>query len=83
MSILAKTINCSKITSSGESCNNCESCKSFDEGNSLNIFELHKLSKNYLKIGYSNTDIKIHLNKIYSMTVFYMLMTILVFIIPK
>ena len=37
--ILAKTINCSKITSSGESCNNCESCTSFDEGNSLNIFE--------------------------------------------
>lgn len=44
--ILAKTINCSKITSSGESCNNCESCKSFDEGNSLNIFELDAASNN-------------------------------------
>ena len=53
----------------------------FSNLNSLNIFELHKLSKNYLKIGYSNTDIKIHLNKIYSMPVFYMLMTILGFII--
>ena len=53
----------------------------FSNLNSLNIFELHKLSKNYLKIGYSNTDIKIHLNKIYSMPIFYMLMTILGFII--
>ena len=44
--ILAKTINCSKISSSGESCNNCESCKSFDEGNSLNIFELDAASNN-------------------------------------
>jgi len=44
--ILAKTINCSKITSSGESCNDCESCKSFDEGNSLNIFELDAASNN-------------------------------------
>ena len=44
--ILAKTINCSKITSSGESCNNCESCKSFDEVNSLNIFELDAASNN-------------------------------------
>ena len=39
------------------------------------------LSNNYLKIGYSNTDIKIHLNKIYSMPIFYILMTILGFII--
>ena len=39
------------------------------------------LSNSYLKIGYSNTDIKIHLNKIYSMPIFYILMTILGFII--
>ena len=38
--ILAKTINCSNITSSGEACGKCESCVSFDQGNSLNIFEL-------------------------------------------
>ena len=44
--ILAKTINCSKINSSGESCSTCESCKSFDEGNSLNIFELDAASNN-------------------------------------
>ena len=53
----------------------------FSNLNALNIYELHKLSKSYLSIGYSNTDIKIHLNKIYSMPVFYVLMSILGFII--
>ena len=53
----------------------------FSNLNALNIYELHKLSSNYLNIGYSNTDIKIHLNKIYSMPLFYVLMTILGFII--
>ena len=55
----------------------------FSNLNSLNIFELHSLSNSYSKIGYSNTDIKIHLNKIYSMPFFYILMTILGFIIIK
>ncbi len=53
----------------------------FSNLNSLNIYELHNLSNIYLKIGYSNTDIKIHLNKIYSMPFFYILMTILGFIV--
>ena len=53
----------------------------FSNLNALNIYELHKLSNSYLKIGYSNTDIKIHLNKVYSMPLFYILMTILGFII--
>ncbi len=53
----------------------------FSNLNSLNIYELHELSKNYVKIGYSNTDVKIHLNRIYSMPIFYILMTILGFII--
>ena len=53
----------------------------FSNLNSLNIFELHILSNSYSKIGYSNTDIKIHLNRIYSMPLFYVLMTILGFII--
>ena len=52
----------------------------FSNLNSLNIYQLHKLSNNYSKIGYSNTEVKIHLNKIYSMPIFYMLMTILGFI---
>ena len=53
----------------------------FSNLNALNIYELHKLSNSYFKIGYSNTDIKIHLNKIYSMPIFYILMTILGFLI--
>tara|TARA_B100000886_G_C20425370_1_gene493688 strand:- start:3678 stop:4760 length:1083 start_codon:yes stop_codon:yes gene_type:complete len=53
----------------------------FSNLNALNIHELHKLSNSYSNIGYSNTDIKIHLNKIYSMPLFYILMTILGFII--
>ncbi len=53
----------------------------FSNLNSLNIYQLHKLSKNYQKIGYSNTEIKIQLNKIYSMPIFFILMTILGFII--
>ena len=53
----------------------------FSNLNSLNIYQLHKLSNNYVKIGYSNRDVKIHLNRIYSMPIFYILMTILGFII--
>ena len=53
----------------------------FSNLNALNIYELHTLSNSYSKIGYSNTEIKIHLNKIYSMPFFYILMTILGFII--
>ena len=42
---------------------------------------MHKVSKNYVKIGYSNTDVKIHLNRIYSMPLFYILMTVLGFVV--
>ncbi len=44
--ILAKTINCQNQTKDGEACNNCQSCKSFDEGISLNIHELDAASNN-------------------------------------
>src|ERR1051325_2447990 len=44
--ILAKTINCFNITSNIEACNECESCKSFNEGHSLNIYELDAASNN-------------------------------------
>ncbi len=44
--ILAKTINCEAQTSEGEACNKCHSCKSFDEGTSLNIHELDAASNN-------------------------------------
>tara|TARA_B100000941_G_C28474114_1_gene538133 strand:- start:370 stop:1392 length:1023 start_codon:yes stop_codon:yes gene_type:complete len=53
----------------------------FSNLNSLNIFELHELSNSYKKIGYSNMDIKLHLNKIYSMPIFYILMTILGYLV--
>lgn len=44
--ILAKTINCENQTPEGEACNTCHSCKSFDEGTSLNIHELDAASNN-------------------------------------
>lgn len=44
--ILAKTINCSNRTENFEACNECESCKSFNEGHSLNIYELDAASNN-------------------------------------
>ena len=45
--------------------------------NSLNIFQLLKLKKNYKSIGYSATDVKLHLNKLYSLPVYLTLMTII------
>src|SRR3954465_32474 len=44
--ILAKTINCENPTADGEACNTCHSCKSFNEGTSLNIHELDAASNN-------------------------------------
>lgn len=44
--ILAKTINCTNITKDTEACNECESCKSFNEGSSVNVFELDAASHN-------------------------------------
>ncbi|MBI2730972.1 MAG: DNA polymerase III subunit gamma/tau [Sphingobacteriales bacterium] len=44
--ILAKSINCENIQKDGEACNKCNSCKSFNEGTSLNIHELDAASNN-------------------------------------
>ena len=44
--ILAKTINCTKVTKEGEACNTCDSCVSFEKGGSLNIHELDAASNN-------------------------------------
>ncbi len=44
--ILAKTINCDKPSADGEACNECPSCNSFNEGTSLNVFELDAASNN-------------------------------------
>ena len=49
----------------------------FSNLNSLNIYQLNLLLSNYSKIGYSTTDVNVHLNKLYSLPIFYLLMTIL------
>ena len=44
--IFAKTINCLSPNSDGEACNECESCKAFNEQRSYNIHELDAASNN-------------------------------------
>lgn len=44
--IFAKTINCLNLSPEGEACNECESCRSFNEQRSLNIHELDAASNN-------------------------------------
>ena len=44
--IFAKAINCQHPTADGEACGECESCQSFNEQRSLNIFELDAASNN-------------------------------------
>jgi len=53
----------------------------FSNLNSLNIYQLYELYKNYSKIGYSTTDVSIHLQKLFGMPVYFVLMTILGFVI--
>ena len=45
--------------------------------NSLNIIELIKLKDNYRSIGYSATEVRLHLNKIYSLPIYLTLTTII------
>lgn len=44
--ILAKTINCTNKTDSIEACGICDSCTSFQNGQSLNVYELDAASNN-------------------------------------
>lgn len=44
--IFAKSINCSNRTPDGEACNECDSCRQFNENRSLNIIELDAASNN-------------------------------------
>lgn len=44
--IFAKTINCLHPTADGEACNECESCRAFNEQRSYNILELDAASNN-------------------------------------
>jgi DNA polymerase-3 subunit gamma/tau len=44
--ILAKAVNCANLSPTGDPCNQCDSCVQFNEGRSLNIFELDAASNN-------------------------------------
>ncbi len=44
--ILAKAINCEALQNDGEPCNQCDSCRSYNEGKSFNIHELDAASNN-------------------------------------
>ena len=44
--IFAKTINCEHLGENGEPCGQCESCRAFEEGRSMNIHELDAASNN-------------------------------------
>lgn len=44
--IFAKTINCASPTAEGDPCNECPSCRAFNENRSLNIIELDAASNN-------------------------------------
>ncbi|MEM7383268.1 MAG: DNA polymerase III subunit gamma/tau [Bacteroidota bacterium] len=44
--ILAKAINCQQITEDTEPCNACVSCRSSNQGGSLNIYEIDAASNN-------------------------------------
>lgn len=47
--IFAKTINCLSPKENGEACDECESCKAFNESRSLNIHELDAASNNSIE----------------------------------
>lgn len=44
--IFAKTINCQNLNAEGDACNECDSCRSFNEQRSFNIHELDAASNN-------------------------------------
>lgn len=44
--IFAKTINCLSLSANGEACDECESCRAFNEQRSYNIHELDAASNN-------------------------------------
>ncbi|KUG09381.1 DNA polymerase III subunit gamma/tau [Solirubrum puertoriconensis] len=44
--ILAKTINCTNLTPEAEACNECDSCRAFNQNASFNVHELDAASNN-------------------------------------
>ena len=49
----------------------------FSNLSSMSLFELNKLKKDYLKLGYSTVGIEVHQNKIISVPVYLTIMTLL------
>lgn len=47
--IFAKTINCTNLSSETEACNNCDSCKNFQDSRSFNIHEMDAASNNHVE----------------------------------
>ncbi len=56
--IFAKTINCQNLSADVEACNQCDSCKSFNDNRSFNIHELDAASNN------SVDDIRLLIDKV-------------------
>ncbi len=56
--IFAKTINCSNVSADFEACNECDSCRAFNENRSYNIHELDAASNN------SVDDIRLLIDKV-------------------
>ncbi len=54
--IFAKTINCASPTADGDPCNECPSCRAFNENRSLNIIELDAASNNSVDVIRNLTD---------------------------
>ena len=48
----------------------------FSDLSSLNIYQLNKLSNDYERLGYSTTEVRVRLNKIYSYPIYFSIMTI-------
>jgi lipopolysaccharide export system permease protein len=48
----------------------------FNDLSSLNIFQLIKLSKDYKNLGYTTTEVRSHLNKIFSLPIYLSIMTV-------
>ena len=47
--ILAKALNCLNRTAEGEPCNNCDSCNSFNQSASFNIYEIDAASNSHVE----------------------------------
>lgn len=56
--IFAKTINCTNLSADFEACNECESCKSFNENRSYSIHEMDAASNNSVE------DIRLLIDKV-------------------